>query len=335
MPSVPLMRARPSFSSSSTGAMPAAASASARRHPLAVRVAHDALAHQRERAVRERGEVAGAAERAVLVHDRGDAGVQHRDVGGEGLLADAGAAGRQRRDAQQHQRAHHLALDLGAGAGRVRADQRALQLAAHRDRDVPGGQGAEAGGDAVVRLGVVREAADHLAGAAHLGQGLLGQHDRGAVAGDPHDLVDGQRAGAEGDRLEPGPRAWRRGRAPVGSASEYDAGEAGTRASSRGWWLRSLMSSIGAPATPPCTGAGPAIPSRQVGRDDRPIGRCYVRGTGPRVRRRGPARSPRPGPRTGHRRRRARRACPTPRAGRRRAPRSGRRRARSTAGGRW
>ena len=41
MPSVPLMRARPSFSSSSTGAMPAAASASAAgiRSPFASRTA--------------------------------------------------------------------------------------------------------------------------------------------------------------------------------------------------------------------------------------------------------------------------------------------------------
>ena len=81
MPSVPLMRARPSFSASSTGVMPAAASASAAASQLAVRVAHVALAHQRQRAVRQRREVAGAAERAVLVDDRGDAGVEHRGVG--------------------------------------------------------------------------------------------------------------------------------------------------------------------------------------------------------------------------------------------------------------
>ena len=44
-----------------------------RGRELARRVAHLALAHQRQRAVRERREVAGAAERAVLAHDRGDA----------------------------------------------------------------------------------------------------------------------------------------------------------------------------------------------------------------------------------------------------------------------
>ena len=175
------------------------------RHPLAVHVADLALTHEGQRAVRERREVAGAAERAVLVHHRRDARVEHRHVGGQGLLADAGAPGRQGRDAQQHERPHDLALDLGAGAGGVRADQRALQLVALLDRDVPGGQGAEAGRDAVVRLGVVRQPADHLAGAPHLGQGLVGEAHRGAVAGDPHDVLDGERAGADAHRLDPGP----------------------------------------------------------------------------------------------------------------------------------
>ena len=104
------------------------------------------------------------------------------------------------------------------------------------DRDVPGGQRAEAGRDAVVRLGVVREPADHLAGAAHLDQRLLGQHDRRAVAGDAHDLVDGQRAGADGDGLQPGPRVGGGGGAVP--ASGYDAGIRAA-GSSRGWWLRS------------------------------------------------------------------------------------------------
>ena len=70
MPSVPLMSARPSFSASSTGASPAAASASAAGIARAVGVGDLALAHQRERAVRERREVARAAERAVLGHAR-------------------------------------------------------------------------------------------------------------------------------------------------------------------------------------------------------------------------------------------------------------------------
>ncbi len=46
------------------------------------------------------------------------------------LEAHAGAAGREGREAQQHEGAHDLALDLGAGAGGVRAHERALQLGA-------------------------------------------------------------------------------------------------------------------------------------------------------------------------------------------------------------
>ena len=130
IPSVPLMRARPSFSASTTGAMPAAASASAASTQRPPADAHLAFAHRGEGAVRERGEVAGAAERAVLAHDRGDAGVEQRGVGLDGGAAHAGAAGHERREAQQHERAHDLALDLGAGAGGVRADEARLQLGA-------------------------------------------------------------------------------------------------------------------------------------------------------------------------------------------------------------
>ena len=85
-------------------------------------------------------------------------GVEHRGVGPGGLRADAGAPGGQRREPQQHQRAHDLALDLGARAGRVRADQAALQLGPPLERDVRGGQRAEAGGDPVVRLVVLGQA---------------------------------------------------------------------------------------------------------------------------------------------------------------------------------
>ena len=127
MPSVPLISARPSFSASTTGAIPARGSASAAGRSAPVGVAHLALADQRQRDVCQRRQVAGAAERAVLGHDRGDAGVEQGGQRRGGLGPDAGAAGGQRRQPQQHQRPHHLALDLRPAAGGVRADQRALQ----------------------------------------------------------------------------------------------------------------------------------------------------------------------------------------------------------------
>ena len=73
MPSVPLMRASPSLAASSTGVEPGRGERLGGRHQRAGGVAHRALAHQRQRAVRQRCQVAGAAERAVLVDHRGDA----------------------------------------------------------------------------------------------------------------------------------------------------------------------------------------------------------------------------------------------------------------------
>ena len=54
------------------------------------------------------------------------------------LAADAGVPGRQRREPQQHQRAHHLALDLGTGARR-RASGPAIAAAARASRPGCGG----------------------------------------------------------------------------------------------------------------------------------------------------------------------------------------------------
>ena len=103
MPSVPLISASPSLAASSTGARPAAARASAAGISVPVGVAHVALAHQRQRAVGQRRQVAGAAERAVLAHHRRDAGRQQPGQQPRGLDADPGVPGRQRRQSQQHQ----------------------------------------------------------------------------------------------------------------------------------------------------------------------------------------------------------------------------------------
>lgn len=141
-----------------------------------------ALTHQRQRAVGERREVAGAAERAVLVDDRGDARVE--DVGHR--LRDLGPyTGVARADGlepQEHQRADDLALDVRAHAGGVRADDVALQLGAQFRADVPGGQGAEAGGDAVDGLRLGRQRVDDLAGRGEGHHRFAGEFDPGAVA---------------------------------------------------------------------------------------------------------------------------------------------------------
>ena len=113
IPSVPLISARPSFSASTTGVMPAAASASAAGRSTPSTITDGPLAHHGQRAVRERSKITGAAETAVLVDDRGEPRVQQIGVRLHDDLADSGTAGRQGGEAQQHQGPDDLGLHLG------------------------------------------------------------------------------------------------------------------------------------------------------------------------------------------------------------------------------
>ncbi len=128
IPSVPLISARPSLARNVSGATPAAVSAAAPSTsvPSASRAAPSPRSTSARRC--ERGEIAAGAERAVLAHDRRDAGVEHREHRLGDDRAGAGEAHRQAAGPQQHHRPHDLPLDLGAHAGGVRADQRRLQL---------------------------------------------------------------------------------------------------------------------------------------------------------------------------------------------------------------
>ena len=149
MPSVPLISASPSFARSVSGSIPASPSASAAGRGSPVAVDDLPLADQRQRAVRERREVAARAERAVLGDDRRDAGVEQLEDRLGDLRPGARVPHGQRPRAQQHHRPHHLALDRRPHAGGVRADQRPLQLLAPLRRDRGVGQRAEPGRDAV------------------------------------------------------------------------------------------------------------------------------------------------------------------------------------------
>ena len=100
-----------------------------------------ALAHERQGAVGERREVAGAAEGAVLVDDGRDPGVEHVGHGLRDLGPHAGVAGADGLQPQEHQRADDLPLDARAHAGGVRADDVALQLGPQFRADVPGRRG--------------------------------------------------------------------------------------------------------------------------------------------------------------------------------------------------
>ena len=117
----------------------------------AVRAGRLALAHQHQRAVRQRREVAGAAQRAEFADHRGDAGVEHVHHGLHDDGADAGAAGGQGLGAQEHQRRGPPRAPR-PGPCRRRGCGSAISAAGCAvRRDVPVGQRAEAGGDAVGR----------------------------------------------------------------------------------------------------------------------------------------------------------------------------------------
>ena len=130
---------------------------------------------------------------------RSDPGIQHRRVCRSRLLSHTGAAGGQRREAQQHEGADDLTFDLGARAGRVAADQAGLQLGAKGDGDMPGGQRAEAGRDAIVGLDVPRQVFNNLATLADLPDRVGGDFHAGSAAGNSHHVLERQRADADGD----------------------------------------------------------------------------------------------------------------------------------------
>ena len=185
MPSVPLIRARPSFSRQLDRRDPGLGERLAGRADRAVRAVGDALAHQGQRAVRQRGQVARAAEAAELVHDRRDP-------------ARSAARRRSRRSPRGRRSARWPGSSAGAASapgrprvstcgpdpGRVAADQAEPGAGPAAGRDVPGGQRAEAGRDAVMRSRLVGERVDPGPGAGHLGEGVLGELDPGVAAGD-------------------------------------------------------------------------------------------------------------------------------------------------------
>jgi len=134
------------------------------------------------------------------MHDGRDPGVEHRGIRLRDDGADPRAAGGEGGQAQHHEPADDLPLDLGTAAGRVRAHERALQLGAQLEGDVPGGPGAEAGRDSVVRLDIVGQPVDDRPGLGHPGHGGGRDDDAGVMPSDGDDMVDRQRSVADGHR---------------------------------------------------------------------------------------------------------------------------------------
>ena len=159
MPSVPLMSARPSFSAQLDRARAGVAQRLGRATRRAVGVADLALAHQRERAVGERREVARAAERAVLADDGRDAG------GRAGRRTSRASRGRtpvrpvasvdRRSSISARTTSRSTSGPEPAACERIRLR---CSCGAPLGRDVPGRERAEAGRDAVVRRASSRRA---------------------------------------------------------------------------------------------------------------------------------------------------------------------------------
>jgi hypothetical protein len=118
-----------------------------RHHAIAV--AHGADAHQGRGHVRERGQVARRADRALRRDARIDARVQQRHHRVDDLGPHSGETAREARHLEQHDEAHHRIVERRADADAMREDQVLLQQLELVGRDVRLRELAEAGVDAV------------------------------------------------------------------------------------------------------------------------------------------------------------------------------------------
>ena len=148
---VPLMNASPSFGANRNGASPAPRERRCRRR-RAARLEHLAFAHEHERDVAQRRQVAAGAHAPLLRHQRDDAGVEQRDERVDQLRPHAAGGTQEHVGTEQHERAHDRRPASGvADAGGMAPDQVGLELVELVGRDPHVGELAEAGVDAVDR----------------------------------------------------------------------------------------------------------------------------------------------------------------------------------------
>ena len=156
---------------------------------------HLAVAGQDRGDVRHRRQVAAGADRAELGNARDDVLGEEPDQGIEGLEADAAPAGRQLGQPRDHDGAAFLASEQRTDAAAVKPHQVLRQRDAELERDRVHARRAEAGVDAVERLGAAGTVVDRLAGAAHAlaPWGGLAEGDGEPTARDLGDVPVGDR----------------------------------------------------------------------------------------------------------------------------------------------
>jgi hypothetical protein len=170
--------------------------------PGAVLAQHPALAEQHERAVRERRQIPGRAQRPVLRHPRRDSGVQQVHQAARQRRPYTRPAQRQRPYAQQHHRPHHFRRHRVADAGSMRTDQGVLKLRATVRGDGRAGKGAESGGHAVHGTAGRLDVVDDRAAGGHGIHGGVGDLYGCSVPGHGKYVGGGDAGGSDDDTHE-------------------------------------------------------------------------------------------------------------------------------------
>ena len=150
--------------------------------------------------MRERGEVATAANRTVTRHQRRDSFVQHSDQRLREERPDARHAHRESACAQEHRCAHDLHVYRSSDSRGVGADQGQLQLGLAERSNPSAGERAKPSRHAVDRFSGRGRPLDAGAAALHLGARRGGKGDLFAMTGHGHDLVFCQPSAAQRDR---------------------------------------------------------------------------------------------------------------------------------------
>ncbi len=181
--------------------------------------------NHRQRHVRERGEVARAAARALAGDEGVDPRVQEPQEHVDDLGADARAALGEGVRPEQHRGPHHILVERSSDGGGVAHDQSSRELFGLADRDAA--ERGEAGRDAVDLDPALDEVVHHLAGQLDAPTRAGFERDGPELSRDLDNLLDGEPV--------PGDKDWFAGRhfASPGPATAREPATPGRRGGAR------------------------------------------------------------------------------------------------------